>query len=85
MKVIKKVTRSASQRAYQPANNPQSKKLVRLAKFDERIEMLVKELQTSRMGILKSSEEEMLKLVVAFAKTVIKTEPLIQPEIVLKT
>lgn len=47
-------------------------------------EMLVKELQTSRMGILKSSEEEMLKLVVAFAKTVIKTEPLIQPEIVLK-
>ena len=47
--------------------------------------MLVKELQTSRMGILKSSEEEMLKLVVAFAKTVIKTEPLIQPEIVLKT
>ena len=36
------------------------------------------------MGILKSSEEEMLKLVVAFAKTVIKTEPLIQPEIVLK-
>ena len=30
-------------------------------------EALVNELQTSRMGILKSSEEEMLKLIIAFA------------------
>lgn len=47
-------------------------------------EALINELQTSRMGILKSSEEEMLKLVIAFAKTIIKVEPLAQPEIVLK-
>lgn len=47
-------------------------------------EALVTELQTSRMGILKSSEEEILKLALAFAKSVIKVEPLIQPEIVLK-
>lgn len=46
-------------------------------------EMLVNELQSSRMGIIKSSEEEILKLAIAFAKTIIKTEPLIQPEIVL--
>lgn len=47
-------------------------------------EMIVNELQTSRMGILKASEEEMLKLVIAFAKSVIKVEPLIHPEIVLR-
>ncbi len=47
-------------------------------------ESLINELQTSRMGILKASEEEMLKLVIAFARTVIKVEPLSQPEIILK-
>jgi len=47
-------------------------------------EALINELQTSRMGILKASEEEMLKLVIAFARTVIKVEPISQPEIVLK-
>lgn len=47
-------------------------------------EMIIKELQTSRMGILKASEEEMLKLVIAFAKTVIKVEPLAQSEIILE-
>lgn len=47
-------------------------------------EALINELQTSRMGILKSSEEEMLKLVIAFARTVLKVEPVAQPEIVLK-
>ncbi len=57
-------------------------------KFDwqnlmQETEMLIKELQTSRMGILKSTEEEMLKLVIAFAKTILKTEPLVQPEIIL--
>ena len=46
-------------------------------------EALVNELQTSRMGILKASEEEMLKLIIAFAKTVIKVEPVAQPEIIL--
>lgn len=58
-------------------------------KFDwqnlmQETEMLIRELQTSRMGILKSTEEEMLKLVIAFAKTILKTEPLVQPEIILK-
>lgn len=47
-------------------------------------EALINELQTSRMGILKASEEEMLKLVIAFARTVIKVEPMSQPEIILK-
>jgi flagellar assembly protein FliH len=47
-------------------------------------EALINELQTSRMGILKASEEEMLKLVIAFARTVIKVEPVAQPEIILK-
>lgn len=47
-------------------------------------EALINELQTSRMGILKASEEEMLKLVIAFARTVIKVEPTAQPEIILK-
>ncbi|MGM0600533.1 MAG: FliH/SctL family protein [Candidatus Rifleibacteriota bacterium] len=47
-------------------------------------EMLINELQTSRMGLLKSSEEEMLRLVIAFAKSVIKVEPHAQPDIVLK-
>ena len=47
-------------------------------------EALINELQTSRMGILKASEEEMLKLVISFARAVIKVEPLMQPEIVLK-
>ncbi len=46
-------------------------------------EALINELQTSRMGILKSSEEEMLKLIIAFAKSVIKVEPVAQPEIIL--
>ena len=47
-------------------------------------EALINELQTSRMGILKASEEEMLKLVITFARTVIKVEPVAQPEIILK-
>lgn len=47
-------------------------------------EALVNELQTSRMGILKASEEEMLKLIIAFARSVIKVEPVAQPEIILK-
>lgn len=47
-------------------------------------ESLINELQTSRMGILKASEEEMLKLIIAFARTVIKVEPVAQPEIILK-
>lgn len=47
-------------------------------------EMLINELQTSRMGILKSSEEEMLKIVFAFARSILKVEPLAQPEVVLK-
>jgi flagellar assembly protein FliH len=47
-------------------------------------EALINELQTSRMGILKSSEEEMLRLVISFAKAVLKVEPIVQPEIILK-
>lgn len=47
-------------------------------------EMLINELQTSRIGVLKASEEEMLRLVIAFARSVIKVEPLAQPEIILK-
>ncbi|MFZ5949449.1 MAG: FliH/SctL family protein [Candidatus Rifleibacteriota bacterium] len=47
-------------------------------------EMLINELQTSRIGILKASEEEMLRLVIAFARSVIKVEPLAQPDIILK-
>lgn len=47
-------------------------------------EMIVKELQASRIGMLKASEEEMLRLVISFAKSVIKIEPTINPEIVLK-
>ncbi len=47
-------------------------------------EMLINELQTSRMGVLKSSEEEMVRLIIAFARSVIKVEPQIQPDIVLK-
>lgn len=46
-------------------------------------ETLINELQMSRMAVLKSSEEEMLKLVIAFAKAVLKVEPIIHPEIVL--
>ncbi len=47
-------------------------------------EMIVKELQTSRMGILNASQEEMLRLVISFAKAVIKVEPLVQQNIVLE-
>ncbi|MBI3039867.1 hypothetical protein HYY75_12610, partial [bacterium] len=47
-------------------------------------DMLIQELQTSRMGILKSVEEEMLKLVFGFSKRVIKIESLVQPSIVLE-
>lgn len=47
-------------------------------------EALINELQTSRMGILKASEEEMLKLIISFAKSVIKVEPVAQPEIILR-
>ena len=47
-------------------------------------EMLINELQTSRMGILKAAEEEMVRLIISFAKSVIKVEPLAQPEIILK-
>ena len=47
-------------------------------------EMIVKELQTSRMGILNASQEEMLRLIISFAKTVIKVEPMAQPEIILE-
>ncbi|MBF0545821.1 MAG: hypothetical protein HQM08_15365 [Candidatus Riflebacteria bacterium] len=47
-------------------------------------EALINELQTSRMGILKSSQEEMLKLVISFAKRVIKVEVKAQPEVILQ-
>jgi flagellar biosynthesis/type III secretory pathway protein FliH len=47
-------------------------------------ELLISELQTSRMGLLKAAEEEMVKLVIAFAKRVLKTEPLVRPEIILQ-
>ncbi len=47
-------------------------------------EMIVKELQTSRMGILNASQEEMLRLVISFAKAVIKVEPIAQPNIILE-
>jgi flagellar assembly protein FliH len=47
-------------------------------------EMLITELQTSRLGILKASEEEMVKLVLAFAKRVIKVECETRPEILLQ-
>lgn len=47
-------------------------------------EMLINELQTSRIGILKASEEEMLRLIIAFARSIIKVEPLVQPGIILK-
>jgi len=46
-------------------------------------EMLVTELQTSRIGILKSMEEEMVKLILAFAKRVLKVECQTRPEIIL--
>lgn len=47
-------------------------------------EAIIAELQTSRMGILKAAEEEMLKLIIAFAKAVIKTEARVGEEILLK-
>ncbi len=47
-------------------------------------EMLVTELQTSRMGLLKSAEEEMVRIILAFAKRVLKVEPLSRPEIILQ-
>ncbi|HNV70060.1 MAG TPA: FliH/SctL family protein, partial [Candidatus Ozemobacteraceae bacterium] len=47
-------------------------------------EMLINELQTSRMALLKSSEEEMVRLVLAMARRVIKAESSIKPEIVLR-
>lgn len=46
-------------------------------------ETLINELQTSRMGILKSSEEEMVRLVIGMARKVIKAECQSNPEIVL--
>ncbi|MFZ2960523.1 MAG: FliH/SctL family protein [Candidatus Ozemobacteraceae bacterium] len=46
-------------------------------------EQLINELQTSRIGILKSSEEEMVKLVIAFAKRVIKAECQTRPDLLL--
>jgi len=46
-------------------------------------ELLISELQTSRMGLLKAAEEEMVKLVITFAKRILKTEPLVRPEIIL--
>ena len=46
-------------------------------------ETLVNELQTSRMGILKASEEEMVRLVIAMARRVIKAECATNPEIIL--
>jgi len=46
-------------------------------------EMLVSELQTSRLAMLKASEEEMVRLVIAFARRVCKVEPLAQPEVIL--
>lgn len=46
-------------------------------------EMLISELKTSRMAMLKSSEEEMVRLVIAFARKVCKVEPVVQPEIIL--
>ncbi len=47
-------------------------------------ELLISELQTSRMGLLKAAEEEMVRLVITFAKRVLKTEPLVRPEIILQ-
>lgn len=47
-------------------------------------EMLITELQTSRMGMLKASEEEMLRLVIAFAKSVLKVEPTVNKDIILR-
>lgn len=46
-------------------------------------EMLISELKTSRMAMLKSAEEEMVRLVIAFARKVCKVEPMVQPEIIL--
>jgi len=46
-------------------------------------ETLIAELQTSRMGLLKAAEEEMVKLIIAFAKRIIKTEPILKPAIIL--
>lgn len=47
-------------------------------------EMLIQELQTSRMSLLKSSEEEMIHLVIAFARSVIKAEVDSREEIILR-
>lgn len=47
-------------------------------------EMIINELQSSRMGLLKASEEEMLRLVISFAKTILKVEPTVNQEIILK-
>ena len=47
-------------------------------------EAIINELQTSRMGLLKASEEEMVKLVMAMARRVIKAESSVKPEIVLR-
>ena len=47
-------------------------------------EMIVKELQTSRMGIINASQEEILRLVISFARAVIKVEPMAQPNIILE-
>ncbi len=47
-------------------------------------EMIVKELQTSRMGIINASQEEILRLVISFARAVIKVEPLVQQNIILE-
>lgn len=46
-------------------------------------ETLVTELQTSRLGILKASEEEMVRLVIAMARKVIKAECQSNPEVIL--
>ncbi len=46
-------------------------------------DMLIKEIQSSRAGILKSAEEDMIKLVSAFAKAILKTEPQFDRKIVL--
>lgn len=47
-------------------------------------ETLIQELQTSRIAMLKSTEEEMVRLVLAFAKRVIKVESRLNPAIILK-
>jgi len=47
-------------------------------------ETIIQELHTSRMALLKSAEDEMLRLIVAFAKRIVKLETRFNPAVIMK-